>query len=102
MTKYLIKEVSIGTPNNPNFAGVKKVIYMGKGHFTNIGRSVFEDDYEDKIRMEFPLKWLAMQYGYESEASAKRGITAAKKHTDEESAKYGHHTFEYTLHAVEC
>lgn len=101
MTKYLIKEVVTGTENNPNFAGVKKTCYLGKGHMTNTGRMIIEDGNVTHDWVEGSTKLLAIHYGFESERACKVGIAAERKNVNEEAATWGHHTFELEVYPVE-
>jgi len=100
MKRYLIKEISTGTENNPSFAGVKNTYYLGKGHSTNVGRMVIENDVSSD-RLDFAIQYLAREYGYESERACKIGIAAEKKRSDEETAQWRHHTFELEVFEVE-
>ena len=60
MKKYLIKEVSTGIENNPNFAGVKNTYYLSKSHSTNVGRMVIENDVSPD-RLESVLRFTARE-----------------------------------------
>jgi hypothetical protein len=103
MVKFLIKEISTGTPNNPNFAGVKNNYYLGKGHQNHIGRMVIENDYAEDAEYfkNRAIKCLAMEYGFATERACKTAIAAEKKHRDEETERYGFHTFEFEIFPVE-
>ena len=98
MKKYLIKSTSTGTAANPNFAGVSDTWWSGKGSLSNSGRHVFE---KDSSNIKLATRYLAKEYGYESERSAKVGLAAIKKSHDEESARYNFHTFEDSIVAIE-
>ncbi len=103
MKKFLIKETAVGTKDNPNFAGVVNHYYFGKGHASNIGRTVFESDYapDAEYFKDRAIYHLAREYGYSSEAACKTAIAAEMKHRNEEAARYGFHTFSCEVFAVE-
>ena len=98
MKKYLVKITSTGTATNPNFAGVSNTWWSGKGSLTNSGRDVFE---RDSSNVKLATRYLAKEYGYDSERAAKVGLAAIKKFHDEETSRYSYHTFEHSIVAVE-
>lgn len=63
MKKYLVKEVSTGTSANPNFAGEVRVSWNGKGN---------EFCFEDEGFFEGFFDYFLREYGYNSEAAARR------------------------------
>lgn len=98
MNRYLIKVTSTGTQSNPNFAGVVNHYWLGKSSYTTVGRIVIENDCSN---LDSAIRFLAKEYGYSSEAAAKRGLSFVKKNHDEETSKYNHHTFEHEIILVE-
>lgn len=66
MKKYLIKEVSTGTPDNPNFAGEVRVSWNGKGS---------EVCCEDEGWFAGFFDYFLKEYGYSTETAAKRNWT---------------------------
>ena len=98
MKKYLIQVTSRGTEINPNFAGDVDVYVCGKGSLSNIDRTVRYDDY---LIIEPIIQLLARDYGYATESAAKVGLAALKKSNDEESKRYGFHTFEHEIVCVD-
>ena len=96
----MIKEVSTGTENNPNFAGVKNTYYLSKSHSTNVGRMVIENDVSPD-RLKSVLRFTTREYGYDSERACKIAIAAEKRCAQEETDKWNHHTFELEIFAVE-
>ena len=81
MIKYLVKETSVGTEQNPNFAGHTHISYHGKQ-----GNLCFEKSsmpYEDeKFEAYFP--YFAREYGYNRICDAKKSYT----YKNPENTKY--------------
>lgn len=81
MKKYLVKEVSTGTPENPNFAGEVHTSWNGKGgEFCTETGWVFKNTFDHFIR----------EYGYNSEAAARRNWS----YRNPENTKYWSSTVE--------
>lgn len=63
---YIIKRHYEATENNPNFAGEIKDYYTGKA-----GEILSTDT--------LPAQWKIEEYGYKTEAGAKRGLAKAQE-----------------------
>ena len=67
MAKYLVKETSTATPNNPNYAGEVIVYYFGKGE-KMLAREGNHRTYDNFNHIE----WCIDEYGYNRPSDAKR------------------------------
>ena len=69
MKRYIIKETSVATPENQNFAGQTAIYYIGKGG-SWLGK---EGSYAEASHSVEPLKdWLLEEYGYSRKCDAAR------------------------------
>lgn len=75
MTKYLVKETSIATPSNPNFAGDLLIVYYGKGE-QMVAREGTHRPCDNFDRTDYMLN----EYGYNRLCDAKRAY--AYKHPE--------------------
>lgn len=90
MKKYLVKETSIATEDNPSFAGQTAISWMGKGD--TILKHVSPDGKSDCDLLRYTLD----DYGYDRECDAKRNWT----YKNPENDKYWTSTVEIV--EVEC
>lgn len=74
---YIIRKHYEATEINPNFAGVVRDYYEGKG-----GHLLSQHD-------QSPSNWEIQEYGYRTLAAAKRGLRIVKELCESEE-KYGH------------
>ena len=101
MKRYLIKETATGTENNKLFKNESRIRYFGKGHKTNVDRTIFEEDYKTRTDlMEYVIKHLAEDYGYSSLSGCLHAIESRKKDADKESEQ-GFNTFKQEIYIVE-
>lgn len=85
MKRYLVKETSVATENNPNFKGKNVVAYFGKNdRMLKYESNVTEDSNFDHI------SWLLEEYGYRRECDARKNYT----YNNPENTKYWSSTIE--------
>lgn len=70
MTKYLVKETSVATASNPNFAGDISIGYFGKADHM-LAREGTHCEYDNFNHIE----WCIEEYGYNRVSDAKRSYT---------------------------
>lgn len=67
MIKYLVKEISTATAENPNFAGQTSIYYFGKGERILAKEGTHGTDYNFNH-----IDWMINEYGYSRLCDAKR------------------------------
>lgn len=70
MAKYLVKETSTGTQDNPNYAGETSIVYFGKADYmmAREGNHIPQDNYNH-------IDYCIEEYGYNRVCDAKRSYT---------------------------
>ena len=70
MTRYLVKETSTATEQNPNYAGDVSIYYFGKAEqmLAREGTHIPRDNFNH-------IEWYIAEYGYSRKCDAKRAYT---------------------------
>ena len=84
MTKYIVKETSVATPENPSFAGETSIYWHGKGN------QVIGIEGDHARHPTTPSKYFICEYGYDRLCDAKRNWS----YKNPENSKYWRSTAE--------